>query len=469
MQGMPIPAKIDFSSLEEDIKFRADLLFYLHQANAYIATIFWHGFGNGKTITQMRSLVRELEQQRDKRLEGGLRKSLFTKEGRKNMDVFKDDFITVLESLPQSRKDAFAQKLRLDHAIPLNFKDFTNLVDDLKEKRHFLEHFEDRRHRPRLDDKQFYKALGLLLLPSLHGMVLGSVASAMRRTHARNDASLETVRQILRGSHEDRKQGARDLALHRKKENMQRWRRQAEEQKETKWHGLYDIYFPDGHFPRYNHSNFKLRYFFIGAPKIRRIMTELDQVYSPQTPHFRNEIEAVYDTTLRINLLIWAFLQKSPLKQKKWPNALKPLRNHIAHNDFFWTLPAAQQDQPDKIVSPKQVFRLLFDFSKKDPNGYKRALHLRDDVKSILKKQDFAYAYPLFDPASGESIAELTETPNRQASPVKVKYWSTVNRKTFSNKTRYRLDKRLRVRRLMGLWSARLDTAWMDWKNAEQK
>lgn len=492
-------ATIDFSELDADPVFRADFRYYLLLANTAICSIFWHVFKEKAPRKQMKQTVHDLEtawkeerERADRRkerasrtspqLDFGLRRSLFTKSGQDNMDAYKADFITVLEALPNVRKDAFANKMRLDHALPLTYRDFVQLVERLMQRRHFLQHYDEKARRgdPRPDDGKVVHDLGLLFPPMVHGLFLGMVQSAQSRNHAVNAAQVEAIRKRLQQAREARKEGARALATERSKRRMtSKAQRVQEEEKKTRWGKMYMDYFPRDHFPRYNPLNFKLRFFFMGEPKIRQIMDELDRVYCPQTPHFRNEIEAVYDASLRVNVRIFEYLDRLSVKQKKWPKQVKVVRNHIAHNGLFWTAPDAARSGERILLTA--LWTSLFALSEKDqtgkepagkaPNGHKKAQILRDQVRNILKSQDYSLAYPLFDP-SPDALPGATLPPEQAPPPIVVRHWSAQNRKQYGNADRYRIDKRLRVRHLMRLWQRELDAAWKDWvqkKRAEQK
>jgi len=449
---------IKWIDLENDPTFRADYLFFLQQANTYIATIFWDVFNDGNKCKQITAAVNQIEQNGKKQIDKGLRKSLFTKEGKKNLDVFKAGFIELLETFTIQRKDSFAQKLRLVHVIPLSFVDFTKLVERLKDKRHFLEHFEEktRRNEPGPNNDRVILDLGLLLPPVLGGLFLGAVSRAISRMSRNDEDFREAVRKSFFASFEHRKQAARDAnSSIRKKENMKRQKRLAAERQEQKWHKLYLRYFPHEVHPRYNHLNFKLRFLFIGEPRVEQIIQLLDKVYCPQEVHFRNEVEAVYETSMRINILIWEYLKKSGVKQKKWPKQLKAIRNHVAHNGFFWAAPDISNDGDKLLVSA--VFRDLFLLANKMQDGQRKFSEFRSQIKGVLARQKYALVTPMvFIDDAGNQIS-VADNPARTPASKVVRYWSAGNRSKFLNSTNYRVDKRLRVIHLMRQWSRDID------------
>ncbi len=450
---------VEFAQLESDPVFRADYLFFLQQANSYLVAIFWDVFNDGKKCKQITHAVRNLEKENDSPIDAGLKKSLFSQAGKQNMDVFKADFIRLLEAFPNTRKAAFAHKLRLIHVIPLPFSEFVQLVSRLKEKRHFLEHYDERRAIGDFgpDNEKVLSDLGLLLIPALSGLFLGAVNRALSRAGARNNPLIEDVRKIFFQSTEHRKDGARaansDL---RAKANMVPHKRLAAELHEEKWHKLYLKYFPHGQYPRYKHMNFKLRVLFIGEPRIEQICSLLDESYARQQAHFRNEIEAVYEITMRINVFIHTYLYQLAVPKKKWPKQIKALRNHVAHNGFFWAVPNIEE--PREILSVEGVFQALFALSSKCTDGRYIYWQFRTQIKDLLSSQKYSLAYPLFFLDQQQNRVPIVGTEQLTPAPKTIRYWSVANRHKYLNPSQYRVDKRLRVNRLFGNWLRAMQT-----------
>jgi len=463
------PAKPDLSALEMDAEFRAHFLFFLGLTNTYIVSIFWHCFSDSKRRKILFAALENLQKKQDEQLKRKIiqkhnclkpdfTKRIFAKSHQ--IDVFTPDFPNLVNALPSTRQQALKGRLT-EHAVPLTLEAFLDLVEEMRLKRHYLKGWKPGINR-RFDETKVLRALGLLLPSKQHQHFIGALEHANRRLRlTKKQVIIDplSVRTIFSKARKDRAEAT--LAYYgnmRKKSELTRAERKNRENAMTAVQKKYNDFYPDGCWPRYNFHLFKTRYYFFGPDNVNRIMAMLDV----DPPHFQRDIEAVFETATHINrifnLAIFRLNEADKTLTKSERNAgkmavsgdLRKIRNAIAHNRPFYHVHIQVDAAKTELRGVDEVMQCLFAAFFR-PHVIKHLGPAREQINDlyskffgVLNKQDYVWAFPV-----KPNINEKTDhTP-----PIVIRYWSKQNRNEYANRNKWRLDKRMAVRKLMGKWT----------------
>lgn len=470
---------LDLKPLEADAEFRAALLYYLQQANGYIAAIFWDAFPDSARKKKLYQLVTAYDGQRRQQsvkgkggkqgIDAGLLNSLVPEGAGRvhHLDCYKEDFVSLLrDAMPGERKAAIVARLRERHAIPLNYEQFCEAIDLLRRKRHYLKDYERRKNdQARVSDHQMMRLLGLLLLPSQHQHLEHEIASFRRRATSETARLIDIndIRALLNEARRERREETeRIFGKGRSKAILTKSARKDRHQALEALHAKYRHYYPPGCQPRYNLHNFLIRYHFIGKGNIALIETALKRARpmpDEAIPHFEREIEAVYRLAMTINRRLWRALMaleaadKTLTKSQYRTNAavtgrLRAIRNAVAHN-----LPFFAAEHEGTLLSIEDLFSEIWrgfghGHVAADLKERRRQLgELRGDLECLLKKQDFCYASP------------ITAEGDIAGPPRIVRRWTADGRQKYIGKSGWQVDKRQRIRALVANWRQALRKA----------
>ncbi|GAB4126032.1 MAG: hypothetical protein Kow00104_11020 [Rhodothalassiaceae bacterium] len=451
---------LDFRIIEDDADFRAALLYYLQLANSYIASIFWDCFPDGTRRKKLYDLVRAFAANR--KIDDKLYKSLAPDgEGglRRHLDVYKEHFVAFLrEGLPVERQNAIRDKLRLKHAIPLGFEQFSDAIDLLRRKRHYLKDFESRKHnQARVADNEMLRLLGLFLLPAHHQHLLHEIERATRRAGAaaRSAIPAADLRAILSAARRERREETeRIFGQGRSRQVLAKHARDDLHEAREALNRRYQHYYPAGAWPRYNLHKFLIRYHFIGDGMIRLIEKALagDTPQSAAVPHFEREIEAVHALGTRINRHIWKTVASLEAADKTltrgerktsgaMTDRLYLIRNCVAHNQPFFAVHDGNGHVPVEDVFGAVLAGLVRPHVGPDEKGRKAAVAaFAGGIEHLLARENFSLVAPC------DADGRLSGPPR------KIRRWTVGNRKTYIGRSGWKIDKRKRVRRLAADW-----------------
>ena len=461
-----------FDRLTESSAFRSDLLYFIRLAGNYAAHIFTDVRERANSPVR-REYAEWLTTQaviKDKKLYN----ALLLKKGW--FDALAHEFRDMLETMPQRMQNRFLQALTQDHLIPMDRHNFLKMIDDLRLYRNWLEHYGDGKPQP-VSDIRLLDILGLMLLPFMGNQLLGRIHHHGRRIKlreltkirqrakarldqalaSRREASkfmnglkrrsdLESVRQRI-----TRKYGnvPSDVTVHRIAKEDAKKRRDLEHRKATML-ALHQRYFDAQTWPRYNFENFLLRYAFIGKGRIAALETLLTQ--SPNnvgTLDFAQDIEPAFMLSVEIGLIFHSWLgevEEAGVKirnKKKVGPIIPALRNEIAHGGWFWHV-----EDPTNSGSYLSLTDLLQATSTLTAlpeirDGADRHNQLLTKLIAALRPCSDHLIYARLQPG---------DDPNRHPPPYRVKRWTPATRSRFSDKTRWRIERRHALRRIAASW-----------------
>lgn len=469
---------IDLSTFEEDHIFRTELLFFLKQAGNYIAQIFRESYNDKPKSRQLvYELVAKLEQERsfDKILKSSI---VPDKEGhiRPVLDPYKKDFLRLLGEFPDHRRAVFAQRLHRRHGLAMTFNNFKRAVEQLLEKRHYLEHFEERSGRKKeFSDEDVIEALGIFLLPGLHPQITGAMQAAEKRLskicRKVNMTMQQVVRDRLANSREQRRQATQDY-FSKVISTLPRAERQDWKNSREAWNKVYTDYYPDGAWPRYNLHNFRIRHSYIGEKRLAELYRVLEGAWSESRGgtyqrHFSRDFEPLFLLGMRMNRLLDETCialrdadadTYSNKKAKKEGAQSVPwfseLRNEAAHGGMFWTI----RNKNGDVLDSRGLFTTLFTAISKPHIAYpaERAGALKEKLHRLLSREDYVWVMP----------ADCShENP---APPVHIHNWTRRQRQLYSDRTKWRIDRRHAFRHLVRKWQVDLNCAFLEYKAAKK-
>ncbi len=445
-------AQIDLSELEVFPDFRADYLYFIRLAGTYIQSIFWDVFStnNKKAKKRRYEMLRLADANIPANTESNnyLRACILEPKLRtlQTLDCYKTDFIGFLESLPDPTKKVFEDTLKHNHAIFLDFPSFLRVIKTLKEKRDYLEHYEERVRKgapKQFREEKALAYLGLLLPPEMLNLFRGRVHRYHKKLDDHGAAGdmqeiRDEIRELFKNCIRQRRERTKKLyAEERTRNNLPRHKRKYLVSPNQRWRRAYDAL--QSKRTDYGMHRFKMRYYFIGEQNIRRIKARL----SPECPetdklNVRRHIEEFYELTVNVNLVLHRALSRIK-SEKKLNGPLRDIRNAVAHNGVFW----AVKDKQGRIYGVDEVFDAVMIALVKLPDGRVRANDFYTSLERLFKRQKYA-------------IADFQGDP---PSMIHVRRWSVENRETYKDEELYALDKRLLIKKEVALWRRALDQA----------
>ncbi len=472
------PLHINFDELESDAEFRAHYLFFLQLANTYIVSIFWHCFNDGKRKKVLYQTLEKLKKQKQiefqkkkiqksELVEKKFAEAIFAK--RKDFDAFCKSFEDLLRALPQTRQDAFKNKLT-EHAIPIDFNKFLDLLDEMRLKRHHLKSWKQKANK-RFTESKIIEALGFFLLSKHYQHFIGAIEHAQKRLQKNNPKFTIDLYPITKSFSQARKDRNEASLLYygkrRKKSELSRSERKNRENSITAVQKKYNDYYPENCWPRYNFHQFKIRHYFFGKKNIATIK----KLLNCSTPHFQRDIEAIYETSTHINRILHLAifylddadktLSKAEKKRRMGAiqGRMREIRNAIAHNTHFYNIKAKKQPRDENseiiLLTPEQVFTTVF-LAFHKPHVIKHLGSAKQQINNIytkligvFNKQKYHWVFPI-----NNSNDEIDHTP-----PKIIKYWSKENREEYANRNKWQLDKREYVKEIISDWVKQLNMA----------
>jgi len=375
-----------------------------------------------------------------------------------HFDAFTHDFQIMMDALVDTRKTAFKNRLT-EHAIPLTFESFLDLVDELRLKRHYLKSWKVDANK-RFTEARVLQALGLLLPSKQHQHILGAANHAAKRLNIKFDE--RALRMVFSAQRKSRAEAT--LAYYgnrRKKSQLNPSERRNRENSMTAVQTKYNEFYPDGSWPRYNFHKFKICHYFYGKHNIEMIRRMLDT----DQPHFQRDIEAAIETSTHVgrilNLAVFRLDQADKVLGKKdrrtrgaVQGRMREIRNAVAHNTPFYAIMAKEipsNEGGEKVLlRPEDVFEAVFSafylphVINKHGSASQNVNDLYSKLTGILKKQDYSWAFP--NPQTSKN--HMDHTP-----PHIIRHWSQKNRDEYANRNKWRLDKRHTIRKLCADWA----------------
>ncbi len=480
---------------EQDAEFRAAMLFFLQQAGHYMGQIFLESVPSEHKQIRLYAAIKSFDEQCYKKEKGlktvppekkrplildhHLYDSLIPNEKgwrSPHLDVFKRDFIAILdEAIGLPQKERLAYWLRYEHAIPRDHDGFVRDLMALRKYRHYLQHPKDRRE---FRDQRIMEILGLYLLPSMHGQILGAMGKAERRLKGRSNWNLRgeilAADEILHQAKQQRRDETKKL-YGRFLSDREKNERQNRQQRMESWNKRYWRYYPDRAWPRYRFHNFKLRMAYIGRSRLGVMEKLLRQHFAMQSgqppenyhPHFNRDLEALFDLSLRLNRLVLEACQwmqradedhfkKRELRRKKLGalkyGAMQPIRNGAAHNGLLWQVMVleSQEENEYRQLSMEEVFATLFAALSLPhiPDGPDLCGQLKTKIDALLRKYDYHWVMP----------REIG--PHNEGACKKVQRWTRKERKLYGDRNLWRIDRRHTMRHLIYQWRSAMERAY---------
>ena len=394
-------------------------------------------------------------------------------------DVFKTDFPTLMSKMPDRMRERLSRALQKDHLLPWETRQFLTAVEDLTTYRHWLEHPQDRiakgDARPSVGDGRVLEILGLMLLPFLGNHLVGRIRHHGRRIGLRAGADIaDCAREILRKSLASRRETSKfmnglkrridndtirkritekygnppsDAAVHRIAKEERKKRNDLEKQKAAML-ALHRRYFEKDTWPRYNHENFLMRFAFIGRRRIGALEEKLD-IAGQEHPDFINAIEPAFMLSMDMALVIHVWLTELAdagveIKKEKIVGPIVPaLRNAIAHGDWLWDI--VDKSRNGQIFTFAELLQALLALPQQGRlnDVAQRRNDLLTRLEGVLRPCGRTHVY---------GIAQAGDDPNRMPARHIVKRWGCKDREKFADRARWRLEKRMAVRRLAAAW-----------------
>lgn len=393
---------LTLSLFEKQPGFRADLLLFLRLAGTHVQSLFWTCFpAEGNPRKKMLALAKTLGDQTRALTDPKIRLANTT-------DPLNAGFRKLLEAFDEPLKKAFIERLRIEHGIFLRFDEFQDVVNRLREKRHWLEHYDDRIKqgtRCPVRDEDVFKILPVFLLPELCSLLHGRMSYWGGRGDAKvhpqeATAAIHRVREIFETGKTERRQSLKAVSEdERRRRVLEKTKRKYLASGNQPWERAYRALCTDP--TDYRAHTFRLHYTFIGPQNLRALFAclgsplRLDQgtlVYEGPTTrrlNFRQDVEPFYRLAVTINLALHRYLEEVPKnktgkdKDKIQDELLRDVRNEIAHNGLFWRV--KRKDGDGTFVPFRDLLaRLLATLPKKHD-----AACLCDQLESLLRKQNY--------------------------------------------------------------------------------
>lgn len=454
---------IHLSILEESPAFRSDFLYFIRLAGTFAQTIFWQAFSPSAMARRKKMLKLA-----DETIPGGrnkdspFRRAILDPRERhaKATDLLHKGFIELLKKLGEDPaiRAGFSAGLKREHAIPWNFDEFVEYLDALREKRGYLEHFEERAANGRVFEPAMnlraIEALGILLLPELCNMLLMS-ARAVKGEDARR--AEDEIRAVLEDAKRTKAESVRSMhSEERRRNRMSKTRRQAlspDAPNAPLWRKSYRLLalLPT----EYRPYQFKRRYDFIGPQNLRLLFAKLGSPLKPssralaysseeQRVSFRYDVEALYRLSVLIGAAIHRFVgvgkaetgNKGKRAKGQDNDSLSIIRNTLAHNGLFWCI----REKGERPLEVEAVFSAVM---------APLAMSLRSEfcvrIENLLRKENYAV---LHSESDGHPKAE------------RLRRWTEEKRRAVrSGADGTKLEPRRGVRKIAAEWMRALQAA----------
>lgn len=453
-----------FLNLMKNPKFRADLFGYFHLVGGYCNAIFTEcknriRNNNHNKYHEYCDALQEDDNMRSDFLP--TMRHIFPK-----FDAFDKNFTYFLHGLPENIKASFNNRLKNDHVLPFTCDQWQIILDQLREWRNFLQHFDEWHQKckvPAISSEQMLYRIGLFLLPHFHNHLLGRIRHYNTATACLSEQNIAKIDDIFREAIAVRKQLTINRNSSRKKDFLTKKERKDKENSKTAWMAKYVHYYPKGHWTVYKLHRFQTRYYFMGKSTIYHLEQMLIAQDSRKTPdaicHFKNETEALYYLSLDIQLILSRFLhiyeaQGVKIRNKrKMGKTIPLLRNSIAHGGLFFQIDKnyGQDDSQRDIISVKEIFyEMLFLPKKSGLQHPKEAVNqIFTAIEGRINANNFVEIYPI----------AANDDPNQTPAPIKINHWHKNNREKYHNREKYRIDRRYRIRKICAQWLKDLRTA----------
>lgn len=451
--------------------FRSDLLYFIRLAGNYACSIFrdTRERAQSKHRKQFAEWLAANVADKDDKLWRAL------VHNERWFDTLKADFPRMIEDMPDAMRNRLDRVVQQDHALPLDLRNFTACLDDLREARGWLEHYDERRAKGdagRITDERLLRILGLMLLPFMGNHLLGRMRHHARRSGFRRVTEpVNRAKAILESALADRREASRhinglkrkndhetirrhimqnygnapgDQAVHRIAKEEAKKRRDLESRKAALIE-LHRRYFPDNLWPRYNYENFLIRFAFIGRGRIG----EMEALLGGERHDFIQAIEPLFMLSMDVALVLHGWLAELeaagvPVRTRKKVGAVVPaLRNALAHGGWFWKV-----DDPDTPGTSVPFGRILDEmlalpaqFGITEPKRWRNDLLAR--IEAELRPCGWHRVYRL---------PQADEDPNRMPAPHVIRRWTVDQRTRFADRTLWRIEKRPALRRLAAGW-----------------
>lgn len=401
------PLSLDLSALELGPDFRSDLLFFIRLAGTYAQTIFWQAFP--RSAMARRKKMFNLAKQVIPENKAVFRAAVLDPQKRhsKTTDLFHKGFLSLLAQIGQdpTAQKIFTDGLKQEHGIFWRFDELLEFLEALMEKRHYLEHYEERRKKNLSFDNRMnlkaMEALGVLLLPELCNMLEMS-AKAVKGKSARSVA--DDIHTLLAWCKQERSKSIQLMfSEERKRSKLDKRRRKSLAPDADNAQVWLKSYYTLGISPTdYRLFQFKRRYDFIGQQNLRLLFRALGAplqqksralIYesSPTAKlSFRYDVEALYLLAVRIGAVIHRFLDYAPKDNKgKFSDpTLKAIRDSLAHNGLFWDI-RMPNNQP---LSAEEVFQAVM---APLPMGLRS--QFCDRMEVLLRRENHAVLHSVMD------------------------------------------------------------------------
>ncbi|MBW7837953.1 MAG: hypothetical protein H3C28_15105 [Sphingomonadales bacterium] len=450
------PKSLDLFVLEENPDFRSDFLFFIRLAGTYAQTIFWQAFP--RSAMARRKKMYEIAKKTISEDKKPFREAILEPKKRytKTTDIFHKGFIQLLRELEKDPdiKKTFSDGLKQEHGIFWNFNELIEALEVLREKRHYLEHYEERRRKKEIFDKRknvfVMEALGILLLPELCNMLEMS-AEAVKGKAAREVR--KDIHTLFAWCKQERTNSIqRMFSIERKRSSLDKRRRKAlapDAQNTQVWLKSYRALCTSP--TDYKQFQFKRRYDFIGPQNLRILFKELGAplqhksrslVYESgvkPTLSFRYDVEPFYLLAVRIGATIHRFLDFAPKdrKGKLVDRSLIDIRNTLAHNGLFWDI----HSNGNLTMKPEEVFNKILAFLSKG-----RRTEFCDRIEALLRRENHPIIHSTVD---GHPKTEKIWRCNEE--------WRVSAKKTSD--TAIKISHRRAVRKIAAKWMRALQQA----------
>jgi hypothetical protein len=447
---------LDLSLLETKQDFRSDQLYFIRLVGTYIQSIFWDVLSaDTKNGAKRRKKVFEFIAGNTFSKNDDFKTKFLDPRTRAQgtVDFFKSDFVKILQALekfPLNQDETFSQffekKLKEHHAIFLKYQEFIAAIEQLLEKRHYLENYEERikKNIPKnFSDAKVMEILGMFLLPELLGIFLGRVESCNKKMHSL-PAIVEAKKDLTAIFEQAKQEKKRSVKVYyddiKTREQMQKTKRKFLVSTTQKWLVVYSNYRLQS--TDYNKHNFKTRYYFIGEQNRIHIEKKLQKPSRPLS--FKHDVEYFYFLTAKINLVLHRFIERLPcnkdgkiiLPDSVLQQKLQDIRNAIAHNQLFWNIP--DYDEKCVIASVAQALATL----PKD----KKPREMLNDFFTALERD--------IEKASFSWVHYRSDATTSAPTDIIIQRWSADNRAAFgkNSKDREKLNKRTSLKPRLARW-----------------
>ncbi|APG62748.1 hypothetical protein LPB140_08045 [Sphingorhabdus lutea] len=477
-----------FGDLVKRPKFRSDILYFVQLAGNYAANIFVD-MRNRASSKQKKAFYDWLSGVKNDDIDVRLKEAL--NNSNQYFDPFKKGYAQILEEMPLPLRDRMERAIQHDHVLPISLKNFIKNLDDLREYRHWLEHYDDRIKKgspKKISDERAVQIITLMILPFLSAHMKGRIihhARNMGMRHREIEQFIAPIDKIIRDNIASRRDASKyinglkkrksneeikefitekygnapsDMAVHRFAKQEKKKRNDLETRKQALTN-LYNRYFDKDHWPRYNHENFLIRYQFLGKSRIKEVEEYIIE-QNPDKKHidFILDIEPIFMLSFEISLIIHIWfsdleVKGVPIRDRKKLNKLNDkaarmvdIRNQIAHGGWIWRI--ENNAKNGEFYSITEIMEGLFAVLD-HPNINDKAQYKNDLITALqgaFLRCKKSYIY--------ENIKD--GDPNQNRARYVINYWSTKNRDKFADRhgvdAKWRVERRIPLRKMAATW-----------------